>query len=217
MAREAVKPKKTVKRPARASGAARDESRDYRQEVLDAAVQEFADKGYSGARVDTIAARAKANKQLIYYYFGNKLGLYEAVLDTMIGHTAEQLDVHGEHEHVSEAVQTHIDNLLNGSNEWIRFWLWEALENTTTRRRRNTARAKAWARWVDEFARAQERGEIAKKYDPKMLALAMNSIIVMPYMTPAVGRLIAGVEPGSEVFLKQQLTLLADLLESLAD
>jgi TetR/AcrR family transcriptional regulator len=217
MAREAVKAKKTVKRPARASGAARDESRDYRQAVLEAAVQEFADKGYSGARVDTIAARAKANKQLIYYYFGNKLGLYEAVLDTMIGHTAEQLDVHGEHEHVSAAVQTHIDNLLNGSNEWIRFWLWEALENTTTRRRRNTARAKAWARWVDEFARAQERGEIAKKYDPKMLALAMNSIIVMPYMTPAVGRLIAGVEPGSEVFLKQQLTLLANLLESLAE
>lgn len=216
MAREVVV-KKTAKRASRVPGPARDESRDYRQEVLDAAVQEFAQKGYSGARVDTIAARAKANKQLIYYYFGNKLGLYEAVLDTMIGHTAEQLDVHGKHEHVSQAVQTHIDNLLNGSNEWIRFWLWEALEQTTTRRRRNTARAKAWARWVDEFARAQERGEISKKYDPKMLALAVNSIIVMPYMTPTVGKLIAGVEPGSDAFLKQQLTFLADLLESLAE
>jgi TetR/AcrR family transcriptional regulator len=211
-----VKAKKPVQRARRTTGSARDESRDYRQEILQAAIAEFSDKGFSGARVDTIAARAKANKQLIYYYYGNKVGLYEAVLETMIEHTAEQLDSHGEHERVSDAVKTHVENLLNGSPEWIRFWLWEALEETPSQRRRESERRTAWARWVDEFARAQKRGEISKKYDPKMLALAVNSIIVMPYMTPAVGRLIVGLEPSSDAFLQQQLTLLSDLLKSLA-
>jgi TetR/AcrR family transcriptional regulator len=217
MAGEVKAKKAAAPRPRRAASRSRDESRNYREDILQAAVKEFAEKGYSGARVDAIADRAKANKQLIYYYIKNKAGLYEAVLEQMIGHTASQLDSHGEHESVSEAVQTHIDSLLNGSNDWIRFWLWEALEQTPTRRRRDAGRVKAWARWVDEFARAQERGEIAGRYNPKMLALAVNSIIVMPYMTPTVGRLIVGMEPGSDEFLKEQLTLLSDLMKSLAN
>lgn len=49
--------------------------------ILAAAQQEFAAKGLAGARVNTIAARAGANKRLIYYYFGSKKGLYLAVLE----------------------------------------------------------------------------------------------------------------------------------------
>ena len=37
--------------------------------------------GLGGARVDAIAARAKANKRMIYHYFGNKEQLFTAVLD----------------------------------------------------------------------------------------------------------------------------------------
>lgn len=213
----AANAKKTAaKRPRRAQTAVRDDSRDYREEVLRAAVTEFAEKGFSGARVDTIASRAKANKQLIYYYFGSKQDLYEVVLERMIGHTASQLDAHGQHDKVSDAVRTHIDSLLHGNEEWIRFWLWEALEQTPTRKRRDSDRAKAWKRWVNEFEQAQERGEIAKKYDANMLALAVNSIIVMPYMTPTVARLIADLDPESDEFLKQQLTFLTDMLKALA-
>ena len=36
--------------------------------------------GFSGARVEEIARRAQANKAMIYYHFGSKLGLYKAVL-----------------------------------------------------------------------------------------------------------------------------------------
>src|SRR4029078_1372166 len=47
----------------------------------EAARQEFARLGLGGARVDAIAARAKANKRMIYHYFGNKEQLFTAVLD----------------------------------------------------------------------------------------------------------------------------------------
>lgn len=49
-------------------------------EILKAAREEFCEQGFNGARVDAIAARAKANKRLLYHYFGNKEALYSAVL-----------------------------------------------------------------------------------------------------------------------------------------
>ncbi len=48
--------------------------------ILKAARDEFSEQGFNGARVDAIAARAKANKRLLYHYFGNKEALYLAVL-----------------------------------------------------------------------------------------------------------------------------------------
>lgn len=49
-------------------------------EILGAARDEFCEKGLNGARVDAIAERARANKRLLYHYFGNKEALYSAVL-----------------------------------------------------------------------------------------------------------------------------------------
>src|SRR5262245_16942241 len=51
-----------------------------RRNIIAVATREFADKGFSGARVDAIAARTKSSKRMIYYYFGGKEGLYIAVL-----------------------------------------------------------------------------------------------------------------------------------------
>lgn len=52
-----------------------------RRSILDAATEEFAAKGFGGARVDSIALRAGSNKRMLYHYFGNKEGLYLAVLE----------------------------------------------------------------------------------------------------------------------------------------
>lgn len=41
--------------------------------------------GLAGARVDAIAERTHTTKRMLYYYFGSKEGLYEAVLDKVYG------------------------------------------------------------------------------------------------------------------------------------
>ncbi len=51
-----------------------------RQDILRAAEQHFAEKGFYGARVDEIAATAVINKRMIYEYFGSKEMLYKQVL-----------------------------------------------------------------------------------------------------------------------------------------
>lgn len=52
-----------------------------RQNILNVATREFAEKGYSGARVDEIAARTNTSKRMIYYYFEDKEGLFVTVLE----------------------------------------------------------------------------------------------------------------------------------------
>jgi AcrR family transcriptional regulator len=49
----------------------------------------------TGARVDAIAQRARVNKRMIYHYFGDKDGLYLAVLEATYGSIrAAELDLH---------------------------------------------------------------------------------------------------------------------------
>lgn len=54
-----------------------------RRNILAVARAEFVENGLSGARVDDIAAKTATSKRMIYYYFGDKEGLYRAVLETM--------------------------------------------------------------------------------------------------------------------------------------
>ncbi len=49
--------------------------------ILTIARDEFADKGLAGARIDEIAERTNTSKRMIYYHFGSKEGLYQAVLE----------------------------------------------------------------------------------------------------------------------------------------
>jgi AcrR family transcriptional regulator len=61
---------------------------DSRARIASAALTEFAEFGVDGARIARIAERARVNKQLLYYYFGSKNGLY----DSVVGHVAVTLD-----------------------------------------------------------------------------------------------------------------------------
>ena len=65
-----------------------------RASILKAAVAEFAAKGYSGARTDQIAKRAKSNIRMLYHYFGGKDALYVCVLEEVLAKLrAEELQL----------------------------------------------------------------------------------------------------------------------------
>jgi AcrR family transcriptional regulator len=66
-------------------GNSRDPERT-RQRILAAATEEFARFGLGGARVDRIAARAGANKRMLYYYFRDKDNLFLAALEGRYAH-----------------------------------------------------------------------------------------------------------------------------------
>lgn len=55
-----------------------------RARILNVAIAEFSAKGYSGARTEQIATRAKTNIRMIYHYFGSKDALYLCVLEEVL-------------------------------------------------------------------------------------------------------------------------------------
>jgi TetR/AcrR family transcriptional regulator len=72
------------RKPARPSAKAVRHKRsaaDTKARILDAALREFATRGFAGARVDVIAGEARANKRMLYAYVGNKDALWLATLE----------------------------------------------------------------------------------------------------------------------------------------
>ena len=85
-----------------------------RLRILEAAKQEFAAHGLAGARVDRIAAKAGANKRMLYYHVGNKEDLYLAVLEGAYEKIrAEERGLDLEHLDPPEAIERLIDFTWN--------------------------------------------------------------------------------------------------------
>ena len=63
-----------------------------RDRLVAAAALEFAARGFDGATVDRIAARARLNKAMLYYHFHNKAALYRQILTAMFSALAERVE-----------------------------------------------------------------------------------------------------------------------------
>jgi AcrR family transcriptional regulator len=77
--------------------------------------------GYEGASVNAIAARSGLDKQLIFHYFGNKRGLYDAVLENMFTQTLPAACAG-----IGDVLATSLG--FEQSREWVRLLGWEGLQ-----------------------------------------------------------------------------------------
>ncbi|MCI5077343.1 TetR/AcrR family transcriptional regulator [Oricola sp.] len=60
-----------------------------RSNILAVALKEFSEHGLSGSRIDEIAAKTRTSKRMIYYYFGDKDGLFQKVLEEAYRHVRD--------------------------------------------------------------------------------------------------------------------------------
>lgn len=100
---------------------------DTRRRIFAAASAEFAERGLAGARVDRIAAAAKANKQAIYLYYGNKEKLFAAVLRAKLEEICSAVTI--DPDAVAESAGQLFD-LQREHPQMLRLLLWEALEGS---------------------------------------------------------------------------------------
>ena len=70
-----------VKQSARTRGKNRRNAHETRERLLQAATQEFSERGYDGARMERIVRAADCNVRMVYHYFDDKEGLYLTVLE----------------------------------------------------------------------------------------------------------------------------------------
>lgn len=91
-----------------------------RSAILTAATPLFASNGIQGTTIRQVAAAAQVNSQLIYYYFGNKFGLFRAALEGAASRVAALLA----HATVKNGLPR--DRLAHFISEWVRITLAEA-------------------------------------------------------------------------------------------
>jgi TetR/AcrR family transcriptional regulator len=110
-ASKALANKKPAKLTAGSAGVDAAPVNKTRQRILDIATQQFAARGYDGARVDDIMRLSKVSKNLIYHYFGSKEKLFVAVLEQAYkgmhaNQTAWPLDVSSPVDGIRKLVQS---------------------------------------------------------------------------------------------------------------
>jgi AcrR family transcriptional regulator len=191
---------------------------ETRERILRVAAGEFAAKGLAGARVDEIARRAQANKQLVYYYFGGKLGLYNEVLGHMIGESRQRIEAEAECETIVEKLRLMV---ARGSEptgiRWQRLLAFEALEaGSEGAFVREEERAGSWRRHVESVRDAQAAGELDPELDAELLALALVSMTVFPYVMPQLTKFISGSLPTAADFGERYADFVAELVGRLA-
>jgi AcrR family transcriptional regulator len=196
---------KKTKRPTKAKGATRTQDpAGTRENIIEIASEEFALNGLSGARIDEIAARTRASKRMIYYYFGDKEGLYLSCLENAYQTVRQgegQLDIDGlpplealkrlveftfEHHHQHEAFirMVMIENIHHG----------EYLERSKAIRQLNVT---AIDRIKKLCARGVKEGLFRKNLDPVELHWQISALCFFNVSNRATFSKIFGRDFGS--------------------
>ncbi|MFF5446288.1 TetR family transcriptional regulator [Streptomyces sp. NPDC012888] len=140
-----------------------------RARLLDAAFTEFAQYGIAGARVDRIAESARANKRLIYVYYGNKEQLFDAVLTRAMELGAESVPfTAGDLPEYAGAVFDH----LVARPELMRLVLWRQLERPAPA----AAESEAYRVKAAQVRAAQASGAVDPQMDPVDVLLLVNGL-----------------------------------------
>ena len=62
--------------------------------LCDAAESLFAKHGFAGTTLDMLVKKSGVNRAMVSYYFGSKTGLYEAVIENLVGDVMEYVSDH---------------------------------------------------------------------------------------------------------------------------
>ncbi|MFG1999992.1 TetR/AcrR family transcriptional regulator [Spirillospora sp. NPDC048911] len=176
--------------------------------LLDAAVTEFAAKGYAGARVQDIADRAGVNKHLISYYFGGKEGLYREMQRCWL---ESEKSFAGLDVPLCEVAVRYLRRGLADPRP-PRLMLWRGLEDD------DIESAPVDTSIGDDLAhirQRQERGELPADLDPAAVRLALQGMAMAPMMMPHLAREAFGIDPRTPEFeerYSEQLRLMIGLI-----
>lgn len=182
-----------------------------RRYILDAALVEFSEKGFSGARIDTIAAQAGVSKPMIYSYYGDKDDLYAAALrEAYIQIRAGERELHLEDKSPEEAIRALVSFTLNHfkSKPWFISML-----NTENLRGGSTIKkihdvGEIQSMLLQELKiileRGQEQGIFRQGIDPVDLYITIASLCYFPISNAHTLRVVFNKPVNEDGWLEQR-------------
>ncbi|GAA5136471.1 TetR/AcrR family transcriptional regulator [Pseudonocardia adelaidensis] len=179
--------------------------------ILEAATAEFAAKGFAGARVSEIAARAGVNQQLIAYYFDGKEGLYREMGRRWRAYEAEAIP---DDTPLAEMIKRYVRSSVHRGG---RLLAWEGLADTGEDDEETRERNARLRHEVEAIRERQRAGEVDDRFDPAALHLialsAANALVVYPHLA----RGLFGVEADTPDLVERYAEQLALLITNLGN
>jgi AcrR family transcriptional regulator len=175
-----------------------------KRNILEVATAEFAANGFSGARVDEIAALTRTSKRMIYYYFNSKKGLYLAVLENAyrsIREVEAGLDLDAlDPETAMRALVGYTFDYQNAHPEFVRLVMIENIHEAVHLRSSKAIQGLN-VRIIDSLkriiARGQRAGHFRKGLDPIDLHLTISALAFFNVSNQATFSAIFNVDMGS--------------------
>ena len=197
------------RRSPRGSERKRDPERT-RERILDAAVVEFGEHGFAGARISAIASRAGVNEQLISYYFDSKEGLYRTLQDRW---RLTSADASRPELPIADVVAAFL-RLNVEQRSYARLLAWDGLADTSS----DADEAGGYfTEMVDDLRRRQRAGELADDLDPAYVLLLLFAAALAPTVIPQIARRFTGLDVDSLTFQAAYAEQLRRVVERLAD
>jgi TetR/AcrR family transcriptional regulator len=188
-------PRRCTRRPGRPVGG----DAAVRVALLDTARRLFLARGFAPVTIRQIAAAAGSSPATIHYHFGDKLGLYRAMLEVAIAQLAEALQrladpARTEQVDIADVIRLYTRMLTD--NPWVPALIVQEVLAEGGRFREQFIENFA-GRLAPLFAaiirREQARGAIRADLDPNLAALSAISLTVFPFVALPVTSRVLGV------------------------
>ena len=182
---------------------------ETKRKILAAATAEFKEHGPHGARIDTIIKNAGVNKRMIYHYFGDKDGLFNAVMDNEIDFINKTL-ADSPRDEVFESVyywhskREELDSFLK-----LCCWVDSDRDDVVVAEDR---RKKIFKDSAQVYRELKKQGKIPDHLDPKYVLLSLMSISAFPMIVPKLAKLITGEEISSKKFEREYMKVIQELI-----
>jgi TetR/AcrR family transcriptional regulator len=184
-----------------------------REQILKAAIAEFAAKGLNGARCRDIARHAGVNKRMLFYCFGSKEALYREILRRKFSQRATVFE--SIPDDLAPAI-LHWYEAFASDFELVRLLEWEALGAATDELVGEEERRQYFKRTSARLRRAQRNGRIPAEVDLTQLQISIIALTAFPLAFPQMTRLASGLAPTDPRFRRKRLQFLRWLGERLS-
>jgi len=188
-----------------------------RARILAAAMNEFAAKGFDGARVDMIAKRAKTNKRMLYHYFGDKKALFEGAIAKLLTEHEQEFQEFSAGPKELEDMLVFQFNSLPSKSKWLRVMLWESLAYGERPVMAECVRRAKMEQSCERMRQAQRQGKISSELPAEHLLLAMMAMSVFPWAFPQITRLLTGTAPSEKEFKSRYTEVLREVTRRLSN
>lgn len=163
-----------------------------RAALLEAALEEFSEKGFAGTTVRDIAARAGVSKDLIAYHFGSKDGLYRAVQATWLDRESTLSDPELPFD---QLLVRYLHDAL-ADPRLLRLLIWRGLAGGPDTGTGSHSGDDSLVLTV----RRQQRGELPPDIDVGTLRLVLLAAVAAPVAFPDMAQQLLGVRPDDPAF-----------------